>query len=600
VPAPSPSPEAATEARRLTGHVIVCGVDHLGLRTVRELRLRDEQVVVIAPTGLPPDVATLDDIPVVTGDPRAETTLADAGVAAAAAIVLTLEDDHANLDIALTAQDLNPSLRIVIRMFDAELGAHLRELFPDAVVLSSSALAAPAFVSAALDGEAGERFLAAGRLLSVRFAGEPALDGDRLGTRDGIVRIPIARLRADRSVDLLPAGAADAPGTISVDVVPLSAEELASAGGPLGVVGLASDLGGIGGAGRSLVARIREVPGSVRAQVQLPERRLVRFGAALGVLALISALYFELTAGLTPLDALAYAVTLLTGASLVTSLDPTTAPATLKVYAIGLSLVGAALVAVVYALITDALIRSRLMQTLGRRTVPSSISGHIIVCGLGTIGYRVVQGLLARGATVVAVETDENGRFVAPARSLGIPVVIGDARQREVLEQVGLSRCRALIAATSDDLVNLAAALNARGLRPDLRVVVRLFDPDFAVRVQHRFAIRFTRSVSHLAAPAFATAALGSEVVATIPVGDRRVIVFARLRAGEGSGLVGRCIAELTKDGERRIAAWLPSGDESAGAWTPDHATVVGLGDELLAVATRQGLADLLAIDRAR
>ncbi len=142
-------------ASRISGHVIVCGVDHLGIRTVRELRLRDERVVVIAPAGLPTDVRGLDEIPVVTGDPRAEATLGDAGIAAATALVLTLEDDHANLDIALTAQDLNPSLRIVIRMFDAELGSHLRELFPDAVVLSSSALAAPAFVSAALDGEAG-------------------------------------------------------------------------------------------------------------------------------------------------------------------------------------------------------------------------------------------------------------------------------------------------------------------------------------------------------------------------------------------------------------------------------------------------------------
>ena len=438
----------------------------------------------------------------------------------------------------------------------------------------------------------------------MRFAGDDAADAADaagLADRERLARIPIARLRADRSVDLLPVGGPDEPGTISVDVVALDAAQLEAARGPLGVVGVASGgAGGIGGTGRSLVGRIREVPASVRGQLQLPERRLVRFAATLAGLALISALYFELTAGLTPLDALAYAVTLLTGASLVTSLDPTTAPATLKVYAIGLSLVGAALVAVVYALITDALIRSRLMQTLGRRTVPSSISGHVIVCGLGTIGYRVVQGLLARGATVVAVETDENGRFVAPARSLGIPVVIGDARQREVLEQVGLGRCRALVAATSDDLVNLAAALNARALRPDLRVVVRLFDPDFAVRVQQRFAIRFTRSVSHLAAPAFATAALGSEVLATIPVGDRRVILFARLRAGDGSGLVGRRAGELARPGERRIAAWLPAGDESAGDWTPDDATVVGVGDELLAVATRQGLADLLAIDRAR
>ena len=35
-----------------------------------------------------------------------------------------------------------------------------------------------------------------------------------------------------------------------------------------------------------------------------------------------------------------------------------------------------------------------------------------------------------------------------------------------VLEQVGLSRGRALVAATSDDLVNLTAALDARALRP--------------------------------------------------------------------------------------------------------------------------------------
>ena len=112
----------------------------------------------------------------------------------------------------------------------------------------------------------------------------------------------------------------------------------------------------------------------------------------------------------------------MTGASLVTSPDPTTAPATLKVYAIGLSLVGAATtVAVVFALVADALIRSRLMQTLGRRTVPSNVSGHVIVCGLGTIGYRMVQGLLARGATVVAVETDENGRFGRPGPVPGFP-----------------------------------------------------------------------------------------------------------------------------------------------------------------------------------
>ena len=123
---------------------------------------------------------------------------------------------------------------------------------------------------------------------------------------------------------------------------------------------------------------------------------------------------------------------------------------------------------------------------------------------------------------------------------------------REVLEELRLGTARALVAATSDDLVNLSTALNARVLRPDLRVVVRLFDPDFAMRVQRGFRIRFTRSVSHLAAPAFAAAAVGSEVVATVPVGDRRVVLFARLRVPAGSQLEGRLASSL--DAARRPA----------------------------------------------
>jgi voltage-gated potassium channel len=159
-----PAPASVTD--RLSGHVVVCGVDHLGRRTIGELRLRGESVVSIAPGPPAEDDAELTQVPVVIGDPRREAVLRRAGVDRAAAIVLARDDDAGNLDAALAAQELNPSIRVVIRMFDAELGAHLQTLFPDAIVLSSSAIAAPAFVSAALDGEGGERFLVAGRLLS--------------------------------------------------------------------------------------------------------------------------------------------------------------------------------------------------------------------------------------------------------------------------------------------------------------------------------------------------------------------------------------------------------------------------------------------------
>ena len=305
-----------------------------------------------------------------------------------------------------------------------------------------------------------------------------------------------------------------------------------------------------------------------------------------------------MTAGLGPLDAVSYAITLLTGASLVANIDAAKDSLPLRLYGIVLSLVGAALVAIVYALITDALIRSRLLQTLGRRTVPGSMRDHVIVVGLGAIGYRVALGIQARHVPVVVVEASDDGRFVAATRAAGIPVVIGDARQPGVLDEVRLARARALVSTTSDDLVNLSTALNGRAVRPDLRVVVRLFDPDFALRVQRGFHIRFTRSVSALAAPAFAAAATRSEVVATVPVGDRRMILFGRLRVPAGSALEGHPAATLSRPGALRLLAVADPGSEVA-RWDVPPDEVLDADEEVIVAATRAGLASCCTSPRS-
>jgi Trk K+ transport system NAD-binding subunit len=571
----------------LSGHVVVCGVGHIARRTIIELQRRGERVCVVAPTGSTADGTGIEAL-MILGDQTAESVLREAGVPQAAAVVLAAEDDHGNLDAALLTQTLNPYARIVIRLFDSHLGTHLEKLIPRATVLSSSALAAPGFVSAAVFGDVGERFSLGGRTLVARGTEGDGLDMGGLMAPAGDDLVPIARFRRGHAVEILPEAVDPRmPGTLVMEVTDPTGADLAELRREATAAHAAPTV------------RLAAIPAALRARVAPPERRLARFAAVLVGLAAVSAVYFAFTAGLTPLDAVSYAITLLTGASLLTDIDPATASAALKVYAIFLSLVGAALVAVVYAFITDAIIRSRLLQMLGRRSVPASISGHVIVCGLGTIGYRVALGVAELGVPVVVIEPDENGRFVAPARELGIPVVVGDARQRELLIGLGIARARALVAATSDDLVNLSAALNARAVRPDLRVVVRLFDPDFAVRVQGGFGIRFTRSVSHLAAPAFAAAAIGSEVVATVPVGDRRLVLFARLRVPAGSALEGRRVAELHDPGRLRVLAVADPGSEVA-RWYPDpQAEVLDPDEEVIVVATRDGLAGLLEAARA-
>src|SRR5450631_3610713 len=95
----------------------------------------------------------------------------------------------------------------------------------------------------------------------------------------------------------------------------------------------------------------------------------------------------------------------------------------------------------------------------------------------------------------------------------------------------------------------LEAALHARAIRADLRIVLRLYDDDLAERVQKMIGNTVSRSVSYLAAPAFAAAMLEHQVLRTIPVG-RHVLLIADVRVEAGAELAGKPVAEAERRGE--------------------------------------------------
>ena len=86
-------------------------------------------------------------------------------------------------------------------MFDQELGAHIPELFPDAVALSSSAVAAPGFVSAAIDGETGTPLPARRPAPDVAPVRRPAAGVRRASRSPGSDADRIGRAAAGRRPD---------------------------------------------------------------------------------------------------------------------------------------------------------------------------------------------------------------------------------------------------------------------------------------------------------------------------------------------------------------------------------------------------------------
>jgi Trk K+ transport system NAD-binding subunit len=199
---------------------------------------------------------------------------------------------------------------------------------------------------------------------------------------------------------------------------------------------------------------------------------------------------------------------------------------------------------------------------------------------MGNLGFRVIQRLVERGVSCVAVDPREDNPFLDAARRLGVPVVTADAAQEETLDDLRADRARALLAVTSDDLANLETALNGRTHAPQLPVVVRLYDADLADRVGRAFDIHVARSVSAIAGATFTARLVGRKLLATVPVGSRALVV-AEVPA-PGALTVGQL--------ERRYGVRVLEAD---GTWRPDGLHPVEAGGALVVLGTKDAVGSL-------
>jgi Trk K+ transport system NAD-binding subunit len=543
-------PLSRLAARR--DHLVVCGENTLAARVIQELTTTyDEQVTVLLRSREQDQGPRITSLPKVRIIERADLdadAFTAAGVQSARALALLRADDLGNFHAALRAQELNPELRLVMAIFNTSLGERIRSFFRDCAVLSSSSMAAPSFVAAALGEPAPSHIRVAGRTLFV---------ARRTDTHARRVVCGLAMTPDPQSPGLLPADAA------SADLVLAVAD----------------------GAPRNPLARQRRHP--VRAVTDLAGHLLwSRLGLAFGVLFAI------LVAGFLMLLAASHFS--VANAAYLTALDAAGAavsyphyPTAEKIAQVLLTFDGLAFLPVLTAVVVGA----RLTGSLQRRERP--LNDHVIVVGLGNVGTRIVGQLHDLGIGVACVDKSENAAGVPMARRLGLRVVIGETHREDVLRAAGVTTCQALVSVTSSDSVNLETALHARALASEIRIVLRLGNDDLAARVQRNVGHTISRSVSYLAAPSFAAAMLEHQVLRTIAVG-RHVLLIADLGVGAGSELDGIAVQAVHQTGLVRVLAVEPSGGGPVN-WSPARDLRLGAQDRLYVIATRAGLSRVLA-----
>ncbi len=580
--------------RDWTGHVVVCGLNPVGLRTVEQLHLAGARVVVLDDDHDERLASVVRgwSIPYLRRSAHLAEPLFDAGLAGAGAVVCAESDDLRTLETVLLIRDLRPDVRIVADLDNPSVSRAVEDVMGAVGVLDVAALFAPSVVEVCMGRRArdirlGESLLVATEVQASRSGTLREIYGSLapIGIMSEGDEEPVACPGRDEAVR-----AGDRVTLLGTHA------ELAAAGidGPA-AMGLGAD---------RATARARSAAHRVASTLRELLDGGLGIALALGLLLLITStlvLHFGYqrsgqTGSFPVLEAVYFTVE--TVATVGFGDFSFSGQSTgIEAFGIFLIIAGTTLVTTMFALLTNALVSRRIALALGRERIPG-MRGHVVLVGLGAVGMQVLDGLLARGRDVVVVERAESNPFVGQARDKDVPVVIGDATMSATLDAANLGRAGAVAILTSDDLTNIETGLAVRsmleGRWSQVPVVLRVFDRQMGRRLEVSFGFHHVWSTSALAAPWFVGAVLGMDVLLTFYVGSHPFLL-ASLRISEDGGLDGLAMRDLPA--RIRVVAISRAGSARM-EHPPRRDTLLARGDEAFLVGPYAELLQVLRHDR--
>ncbi|OBH35004.1 potassium transporter TrkA [Mycobacterium sp. E342] len=509
----------------MRGHIIVSGDDALATTIVEELNTAGMHIVKVRTAG----------------------ELETVGVTRALAVICVGDDDATNLEIALLARKANPRVRVVARLANDVLRTAMAADKRPGAILDVADLAAPSVVEACL-AHTVHPFEAAGIEFVVSGAAAPYSATLREIYGD---LAPVAVIHGENCAT---------PG----EVVSCPGRDLPiHAGDWTAMIGTADELAARGirvprpTVTRYRLTRLRRALDGARALRDDVNPMFARALLAAACLLIGSTVVLRFSyqphPKMTWLDALYFSTeTIATvGYGDFSFLQQ---PTWLRLFSIMLMFAGVTTTALLVAFIADLLLSRRFAHSVGRRRA-RHLRNHVIVVGLGSFGSRVIADLRSAGYDVAVIERDENNRFLSTAADLDVPVIFGDATLRQTLEAARVDHARAVAVLTQDDMVNIETGIVLREMlgprvkpevvRPDVPLVLRVYDRALGAAVAQRFGFENVRSTVELAAPWFIGAAMGLQVLGTFSVGQRSFMIGG-MHVAPGSELDGLKMFELS------------------------------------------------------
>lgn len=102
---------------------------------------------------------------------------------------------------------------------------------------------------------------------------------------------------------------------------------------------------------------------------------------------------------------------------------------------------------------------------------------YIVIIGCGRLGASLANSLSDRNKNVTVIDKNKES-FRKLASSFGGMAMEGDATDIDVMKEIQIQKCDAVVSVTDNDNTNIMVAQMAKELFQVKRVIARLYDPD--------------------------------------------------------------------------------------------------------------------------
>jgi len=269
-----------------------------------------------------------------------------------------------------------------------------------------------------------------------------------------------------------------------------------------------------------------------------------------------------------------------------------------RLLTMALALGGAFTLAAAAATVIRAIVSGELNTILGRQRMERSIQGlhdHIIVCGYGRVGRRVVEELREANIPCVVIERDEE-------RAKGAPIhIIGDVTNDAVLKRAGIDRARALVSVVPKDADNLFVTMSARLLNERITIVARAEGEGSEEKLKKAGASRVI-SPTAIGGQQMVQAVLRPAVLDFINLTTRTQHLELQMEQTSlqvNSGLVGKTLAEANLREKAGVLVVAVQGKDGTMVFNPPPSRRLESGERLVVLGDRASLDAIEALAKA-